>query len=132
MSKNSKILLVDDDPDTLLLLSKRLKEHGYSVCSAGDGVACMAEVRKEEPNLIVLDLGLPAGDGFVTLERLQSNLHYASIPVVVLTARQASEVRDRALAAGASAFFEKTAGKEEFLSAIWQLLSENQVSPHPH
>ena len=127
MSDKPKILVVDDDPDTLSLLSKRLKESGFNVVSAADGVACMAVVRKENPDLIVLDLGLPAGDGFITLDRLQNNMNYAGIPVVVLTAREASECKDRSLAAGASAFFEKTAGKEEFLSAVWRLTSTNDI-----
>ena len=51
-----------------------------------------------------------------------------NIPVIVLTARQASEVKDRAMALGANAFFEKTAGKEEFLSTIWRLVSEGGVA----
>ena len=130
MSEKTKILIVDDDPDTLRLLSKRLRESGYQTCAAGDGVACMSAVRNEEPDLIVLDLGLPAGDGFVTLERLRTNNTFADIPVVVLTARHGAEVRNRALAAGASAFFEKTANKDEFMGTIGQLTSKrNFVAP---
>lgn len=118
MSNSKKILVVDDDPDMLRLMSVKLKKNGYEVVVAGDGVACMSVVRKENPDLIVLDLGLPAGDGFKTLERLKSLVPFSGIPVVVLTARDASEAKERALDAGASAFFEKTASKDEVMGGL--------------
>lgn len=125
MSNSKKILIVDDDPDMLRLMSVKLKKNGYEVVVAGDGVACMSMVRKETPDLIVLDLGLPAGDGFKTLERLKSLVPFSSIPVIVLTARDAAEAKDKALNAGASAFFEKTASKDEVMDAVWRLLDES-------
>jgi DNA-binding response OmpR family regulator len=118
MSERSKILLVDDDPDTLRLLSKRLMACGYEIFLASDGVAAMTEVRRQSPDLIVLDLGLPAGDGFMTLERLRDNPIFGTISVVVLTGQDASEARTRAMDMGAKAFFEKTVGTEEFLGTI--------------
>ncbi len=123
-AEQKKILVVDDDPDMLRLLSAKLKKNGYHVGFASDGISCMSEVRKQDPDLIVLDLGLPAGDGFKTLERLKGLVPYSSIPVVVLTAREASEVKDKALNAGASAFFEKTASKDDLLGTIWRLLDD--------
>lgn len=125
MSSSKKILVVDDDPDMLRLMSVKLKKNGYEVVVAGDGISCMSMVRKEHPDLIVLDLGLPAGDGFKTLERLKSLVPFSSIPVIVLTARDASEAKDRALSCGASAFFEKTASKDEVMGAVWRLLDES-------
>lgn len=128
MSNQKKVLVVDDDPDMLRLLSAKLKKNGYQVAFASDGISCMSEVRKQEPDLIVLDLGMPAGDGFKTLERLKSRVAFSAIPVVVLTAREASEVKQKALNAGASAFFEKTTNKDELLAAVWRLLDESSVS----
>jgi len=118
MSDKKRILVVDDDPDIVRLLSKRLREDGYHVDSAGDGIACMSEIRRNRPDLVVLDLGLPAGDGFVTLERLRTNAAYEGLPVVVLTGRDASECEQQAIDAGANAFFQKTAGRDEFLATI--------------
>jgi CheY-like chemotaxis protein len=60
---------------------------------------------KEQPNLIILDLGLPAGDGFVVLDRLQRDDKLSNIPVIVLTARDPQGNEQRALRAGATAFF---------------------------
>ncbi len=68
-----KILVVDDDPDVRLGLQLRLKANHYDVIFAADGVASIAEARKHMPDLIILDLGLPAGDGFSVLERLKVN-----------------------------------------------------------
>jgi DNA-binding response OmpR family regulator len=64
-----KILIVDDDPEVRLSLQVRLKVNNYDVVFAGDGVAGIAEARKHLPDVIILDLGLPAGDGFSVLER---------------------------------------------------------------
>ena len=61
-----KILIVDDDEHLLLGLATRLKANGYAVVSAMDGIAAVAVARNEVPDLILLDLGLPAGDGFLS------------------------------------------------------------------
>jgi DNA-binding response OmpR family regulator len=74
--------------------------------------------QKEHPDLIILDMGLPAGDGFVVLDRLQQSATLASIPVIVLTARDPQSSRDRSLKAGASAFLQKPADNNELLSVI--------------
>ena len=58
-----KILIVDDDHDLVLGLSARLKANGYNVVCAGDAISAITVARKEAPDLIILDLGLPAGDG---------------------------------------------------------------------
>src|ERR1700688_5035081 len=79
------ILIVDDDPDMRQALQIRLKASGYNVHCAEDGIGAISEARKHTPDLIVLDLGLPAGDGFVVLDILKTNLNLSSIPVIVLS-----------------------------------------------
>jgi len=117
-----KILIIDDDPDLTLGLAIRLKANGYSVASAADAVMALTRVRQEQPDLIILDLGLPGGDGFTVLERLRANLSMASIPVIVLTAR-GQQLAESALQRGAVAFFQKPADNDELLSAISQQLA---------
>ena len=68
-----KILVVDDDPDLLRALRLRLRANNYDVATASDGYAAIASAQKERPSLIILDLGLPVGDGFVVLDRLQNS-----------------------------------------------------------
>jgi DNA-binding response OmpR family regulator len=119
----AKILLVDDDPNLVRALSLRLRANNYAVVSAGDGYAAVSAVQKEHPDLIILDLGLPVGDGFVVLERLHKLGLLSSVPVVVLSARDARTYKDRALTAGATAFFQKPAENNELLGAIWGALN---------
>ena len=125
-----KILIVDDDPDLRRGLNLRLRANHYDTYYACDGFSAVAMAQKEHPDLIILDIGLPAGDGFVVLERLQRQAHLAAIPVIVLTARDPQSNRERTLKAGASAFFQKPADNEELLAAIRSTL-QNQGSGQP-
>ena len=113
-----KILVVDDDPDLVRALRLRLRANNYEIATAADGYAAIATAQKERPDLIVLDLGLPAGDGFVVLERLQNSDTLSGIPVIVLSARDPQNNEERALKAGAAAFFQKPADNEELLNVI--------------
>jgi DNA-binding response OmpR family regulator len=118
------ILIVDDDPDIRLSLHLRLKANHYNVIFAGDGMAAIAEARKHMPDLIILDLGLPAGDGFSVMERLKANDSLSSIPVIVVSARNRDANVDRAMQAGAKAFLQKPADNAELLSVIRRTLGE--------
>ncbi|HEX8812528.1 MAG TPA: response regulator, partial [Terracidiphilus sp.] len=82
-----KILIVDDDPDLRRALKIRLRANHYDTVQASDGYSAISVAQKEHPNLIILDLGLPAGDGYVVLKRLQDSDGLSDIPVIVLTAR---------------------------------------------
>ena len=117
MSK-SKILIVDNDADLRHALGRRLWASNYDTVNAEDGYTAIALAQKEHPDLIVLDLGLPAADGFVVLERLQNIDSVANIPVVVLTARDPRNNRERALKGGATAFVQKPVDNAELLDVI--------------
>ncbi len=121
---NKKILIVDDDPDVRLGLHVRLKANHYDVFFAADGMASIAEARKHMPDLIILDLGLPAGDGFSIMERLKANDALSLIPVIVVSARDRNANKDRALKAGAKAFLQKPVANAELLAVIRQALGE--------
>jgi DNA-binding response OmpR family regulator len=113
-----KILIVDDDPDLVQGLNLRLRANHYETAYATDGLSAVSMARQEQPNLIILDLGLPAGDGFLLLERLQQSTNLSNIPVIILTARDRQSSRERALKAGASAFFQKPVDNGTLLCAI--------------
>ena len=125
-----KILIVDDDPDLRRALKLRLRANHYDTLQAGDGYAAIAVASKELPSLIILDLGLPAGDGYVVLERLQSNDALSDIPVIVLTARDSQSSEKRSLAAGAAAFFQKPVDNNELMELIRATL-QNAGRPNP-
>jgi DNA-binding response OmpR family regulator len=113
-----KILIVDDDTDTQRGLGVLLKADGYDVSSASDAITGVIAAKRTDPDLVILDLGLPGGDGFTVLEQLRAHRPSAPVPVVVLTARDPLFDRARALAAGAVAFLQKPAGHQELLAAI--------------
>jgi len=116
--ENAKILIVDDDPDLRRALKLRLRANHYLTFQASDGYSAIAVAQKEHPDLIILDLGLPAGDGYVVLERLQDSDSLSEIPVIVLTCRDAQSNEQRALQSGAVAFFQKPADNNELLGVI--------------
>jgi DNA-binding response OmpR family regulator len=113
-----KLLIVDDDPDLLRALRLRFRANNYEVCTASDGYTAIALAQKELPDLIVLDIGLPAGDGFVVLDRLQNIDALSGIPVIVLSACDPQRHEKRALKAGAAAFFQKPHDNEELMDVI--------------
>lgn len=118
----SKILIVDDDPEMRLAMHVRLKANNYAVGFAVDGVSGIAEARRQRPDVILLDLGLPAGDGYTVLERLQANDSLSCIPVIVVSGRDRAANRDRALKAGARFFLQKPVRNSDLLLAIEQVL----------
>ncbi len=122
-----KILIVDDDPDLCQALKVRLRANHYDTVHAVDGYSAIALAYKEHPNLIILDLGLPAGNGFVVLARLQDDDKLSRIPVIVLTARDPQGNEQRALQSGASAFFQKPADNAQLLDVIHATLANAAV-----
>ena len=115
---SKKILIVEDDADVRLGYQVLLRANEYDTCFAGDAASAISEARKQQPDLIILDLGLPGGDGFVVLERIQANLNLAQIPVIVVSARDIEGNKPRALTAGAKAFLQKPWDDDELLALI--------------
>ncbi|MGC2401105.1 MAG: response regulator [Acidobacteriaceae bacterium] len=126
-----KILVVDDDPDVRLGLQVRLSANNYQLFFAADGVTSIAEARKHMPDLIILDIGLPAGDGFSVLERLKVNEKMSSIPVIVLSGRDRVGNWDRAIKAGAKTFLQKPVSNDKLLAVIRLILAETDHSSEP-
>lgn len=111
------ILLIDDDPDLTLGLAVRLRSHGYNVTAAPDAITGFARAKKEAPDLVLLDLGLPGGDGLTVLERMRNNIHTQLTPVVVLTARDVS-FQQRARDLGAQAYLQKPVDNELLIETV--------------
>ena len=124
---NKKILIVEDDADVRLGYQVFLKAHHYDTFFAGDGASAISEARKHAPELIILDLGLPAGDGFVVLERLVAITHLSLIPVLVVSARDALGNKERALKAGAKAYVQKPWSDSELLATIGELIGQPEL-----
>jgi DNA-binding response OmpR family regulator len=125
---SAKILIVDDDPDLRQALRLRLRANEFETVQACDGYSAIAAAYKERPDLVILDLGLPAGDGFVVLDRLQKDDKLSTIPVIVLTARDPAGNERRALESGAVAFFQKPADNLELLQLIRATLAHGHAA----
>jgi DNA-binding response OmpR family regulator len=117
-SATAKILIVEDDPDISGLLGLRLRRAGYETSYAADAVTALTIARKERPDAIVLDFGLPGGDALVVMERLRAVAPLSHVPVIVVSARDPEATGPVVLAAGAQAFVAKPVAIDEFLTAV--------------
>src|ERR1700676_1436511 len=128
---NKKILIVEDDADVRMGLHVRLKANHYDVFFSVDALSSLAGARKHEADLILLDLGLPAGDGFLVMDRLKAVPALEIIPIIVVSGRAGAANRERALKAGAKAFLEKPVDNAELLAVIRQALGETVKRERP-
>lgn len=121
-STTERILVVEDDADTRLALEIRLIANHYDVAAAVDGARAVYLLRELQPDLVVLDLGLPGLDGFGFLE-MAATLPVPQRPkIIVHSARNAEEHASRALALGASLYLQKPSTEFDLLVAIRELL----------
>src|SRR5438034_1665057 len=116
-SGRQKILVIEDDPVAHAALQARLEANGYIVARVADAASALTVVNRERPDLILLDLGLPAGDGFLVVERLRKIKAFAAIPVLVITGRSDAETRKRVEALGVPPVLLKPVPPEALLAA---------------
>lgn len=129
-----KIMVVEDETISLALMRKLLEAEGYRVVSTQDGSAAVSLAMLERPDLIILDLGLPGTDpfspnfdGFIIMDWLHRMDSAFKAPVIVVTAQTGTQVRQRALQAGAFAVFEKPANRDQILETIRIALGEDSI-----
>src|SRR6185295_4163657 len=116
--------VVEDDADVRLGYNVLLRANHYDVCFAADGNSAVSEGRKHQPDLFLLDLGLPAGNGFIVLDWFRANPYLSVIPIIVVSARDHHGNKERALKAGARAYLQKPWDDDELLATIGQLLGQ--------
>jgi DNA-binding response OmpR family regulator len=125
-----KILIVEDDQNMRRTLNVRLRANDYDTAFASDAIEALSIAKKEKPDLVLLDLGLPGGDGFMVMDRMKDIASLSCLPVIVVSARDPEGNKDRALSAGAEAFFQKPVDNEQLIAAIRHSLGDaDQVSP---
>lgn len=124
MGEGQKLILVaDDDRDLVTALSIRLKAAGYGVVGAHDGDEAFRQAQDTRPDLIILDVRMPAGGGFSSIDRIKHSLNTRNIPVIFLTAFDDEEMREEARRLGAAGFFRKPFDDGEFMASIEGVLS---------
>jgi two-component system, OmpR family, alkaline phosphatase synthesis response regulator PhoP len=119
-----KILVVDDDAELIELISFNLKQAGYAIGTAINGIDAIKKARSMEPNLIVLDVMMPELDGFAVCEILRRDPATASIPILMLTALSNELGRIAGLASGANEFVTKPFSPRLLVNRIAQLLQK--------
>jgi DNA-binding response OmpR family regulator len=124
-----KILVVDDDADLIELISFNLKQAGYSIGTASNGVDAIKKARSLSPDLIVLDVMMPELDGFAVCEILRRDSQTASIPIMILTAISSELGRMAALGSGATGFLTKPFSPRLLLGQIEDLLKRTSILP---
>lgn len=124
---NPTVLIVDDDEDLAFGIGIRLQRSGFNVLTASDAVTAQRRALHDDPDLIILDLGLPAGGGMNFLHRAKTNLDLAMIPVIVLTAQDHS-VEAEVLDAGAADFFQKPVDNDTLITAIMRALGREAAT----
>lgn len=107
MSDRRKVLVVDDEPDVLLLCRVNLEFEGYDVVEAANGEEAMARLRSDRPDVVLLDVMMPVMDGWQVLEAMKADEELRDIPVVVLTARVQDADQIRSWTQGAAEYVTK-------------------------
>jgi two-component system KDP operon response regulator KdpE len=119
----AKILVVDDEPEVVKALTMRLKSAGYEVITACDGATATQTAISTQPDLVILDIGMPCGDGHVVAKRLSNNVNTLFVPVIFLTARSSQIDRNQAMDAGAFDYITKPYTSDRLLTSVERALS---------
>lgn len=123
MAGKSRVLLVDDEPSIVKMVSKRLEVEGFDVLVAMDGQEGLAKAQTESPDLIILDLMLPKLNGYEVCTMLKQDTRYHKIPVVLFTAKAQAKDEQLGLECGANAYLRKPFQAKELLDKIRSLLA---------
>ena len=118
----TKILYVEDNPDNIYMLTRRLTKKGFDIIIAGDGQEGIDKAIEESPDLILMDLSLPTMDGWTATAKIKEIEAVKGIPVIALSAHAMPEHRDRALKAGCSDYATKPVDIKRLLEKIGKFI----------
>ncbi len=124
-----RILIVDDKATSRELLRTVLEKNGYAISEAADGGQAIEKARAESPDLILLDLQMPVRNGYEVLHELRQDPRYAALPIIALTASAMQGDREKALAAGFTAYLTKPVTLAHLRDEVQRLLSKPANSP---
>ncbi|MFN8523807.1 MAG: response regulator transcription factor [Chloroflexota bacterium] len=128
-SKKTSVLVADDDPRLLRLVQRNLEINGYRVITAMDGQAALRMAEAEELDLLLLDIMMPGMDGRDVCRRVRE---FSTVPIIILTAREAEEDKVSGLDAGADDYLTKPFGSMELLARVRAALRRSQFSTADH
>jgi len=117
-SRMFQIMVVDDDQDTLAILTHHLQREGFVAIEASSGAQCLKLVHENEVDVILLDLMMPGMDGFEVVRALRDDLETAEIPIIMLTARDDLDARAEGMRLGVSDFLAKPVFRRQLASRV--------------
>jgi len=123
------VLITDDDPVIIRLLSTELRKAGFATFVAYDVVQAMATIRRSNIDAVVLDMCMPGGTGRDVIHRLKTSNRTGQVPILVVTGSVGPEDRDEIVAAGADAFFLKPPDVPALIAALRALTSPEAANP---
>ena len=123
-AQSQRVLVVDDDPAIVELITTRLELAGYRAFSARNGQQGITRVAEVHPAALILDINMPGLDGFEVLRRLRRSGHLARLPTMVLTARNQPEDVRLAIELGARDYLAKPFNDQNFLTRVARLLRQ--------
>jgi two-component system cell cycle response regulator len=118
-----RVLVVDDDPDTITILSRYLQREGFVAIEAPSGADCLRILQESPVDVILLDLMMPEMDGFQVCEALKRNPVTAEIPIILVTARDDIDARAEGIRIGVSEFLPKPFSRRQLIFRINAQLS---------
>ena len=131
MAEKHRILLVDDEPSIVKMVSKRLEVEGFEVLIAMDGREGLVKAQAENPDLIILDLMLPKLNGYEVCAMLKQDTRYQRIPIVLFTAKAQDKDEQLGMECGANAYVRKPFRAQELLEKVRSLIVAAPPSSGP-
>ncbi|MGZ3600381.1 MAG: response regulator transcription factor [Ktedonobacterales bacterium] len=126
-AKKTTILVADDDPPLLRLITRNLQLEGYEVLAASDGQQALDAIEAHAPDLVLLDVMMPRMDGFTVAERVRE---FSTTPIIIVTARGQDQDKIRGLDAGADDYLTKPFSVDELLARVRAVLRRARLSPN--
>lgn len=124
-----KVLVVDDDLETLRLVGLMLQRQGFGIVAANNGAQALSQARAENPDLIILDVMMPDMDGYAVARQLRKEPETASIPILMFTARGMVEDKVAGYESGADDYLTKPIHPVELTARVKALLARGRVAP---
>lgn len=121
-----KILVVDDEPDVISLLTLMLESEGYDVITAADGQSALEKARTENPDLVILDIMLPRLNGYKVARMLKFDENYSHVPIIMLTSKVQERDRLMGLEMGADDYIDKPFDTAMLLSVVKKILEKKK------
>lgn len=124
---NKKILVVDDEPDVVMLIERTLKAEGFQVLAAYDGIGALDLVSSEKPDLVLLDIMMPMMSGYEICEQIKANPESQEIPVVCMSSAHTPDARSQSLRVGAATLLTKPFMPAELIAQVKRYLPQQEA-----